>query len=112
MSLWHSPHAAESMKKFAGMMPPTFVCAEDGKNGECGPPPSADIESGAVDGFTMRAPGDGCALEYSVTPIGNTTSHAAATPNAHDQRRAPERSRQARHATGTSAATAAAPAIT
>src|SRR5580765_4893671 len=42
------------MKKFAVMMPPTFVFAEDGKNGLCGPPPSAFIVEGGTEGFWMR----------------------------------------------------------
>ena len=42
------------MKKFAGMMPPTFVFAEDGKNGLCGPPPSAFMVAGGTEGFSIR----------------------------------------------------------
>ena len=39
------------MKKFAGMVPPTFVFAEDGKKGLCGPPPSAFMLVGGTEGF-------------------------------------------------------------
>ena len=42
-------------------MPPTLVFADDGKNGELGPPPSSCIESGAIDGLTMRSLGFGLA---------------------------------------------------
>ncbi len=42
------------MKKFDGMMPPTLVWAEAGKNGDFGPPPSPSIASGGLAGFTMR----------------------------------------------------------
>ena len=42
------------MKKFEGMMPPTLVWAEAGKNGDFGPPPSPSIVSGGLAGFTMR----------------------------------------------------------
>src|SRR6266487_238952 len=42
------------MKKFAGMMPPTFVFAEEGKNGLCGPLPSESIVAGGTRGFWMR----------------------------------------------------------
>jgi hypothetical protein len=59
MSLWHSPQTFESMKKFAGMIPPTFVFADDGKNGELGPPPSPSIDSGGSVGLTMRSFGSG-----------------------------------------------------
>ncbi len=62
MSLWHSPHVFESMKKFAGMIPPTLVFADDGKNGELGPPPSPCIDSGGTDGFTIRSSGFGWVL--------------------------------------------------
>jgi hypothetical protein len=41
MSLWHSPQSLESMKKSDGIVPPTFVFADDGQNGDFGPCPSA-----------------------------------------------------------------------
>ena len=41
------------MKKFDGMMPPTFVFADDGKNGDSGPPPSPCIVSGGLVGLTI-----------------------------------------------------------
>ncbi len=55
MSLWHSAQRSESMKKFAGMMPPTFVFADEGKKGLCGPPPSSCIVTGGFAGLMMRA---------------------------------------------------------
>jgi hypothetical protein len=42
------------MKKFDGMMPPTLVWAEAGKNGDLGPPPSPSMASGGLAGFTIR----------------------------------------------------------
>ena len=39
------------MKKFDGMMPPVLVCADDGQNGDFGPPPSSSMEAGATSGF-------------------------------------------------------------
>ena len=42
------------MKKFAGMMPLRFVFADEGKNGLCGPAPSASDVVGAVVGFSIR----------------------------------------------------------
>jgi len=58
------------MKKFDGMMPPTFVFADEGKNGDCGPPPSPAIVSGAVSGLTMRSAGCGCAFTHTLTASG------------------------------------------
>jgi hypothetical protein len=42
------------MKKFDGIVPPTFVPAEEGKNGDLGPPPSPSMVSGGRAGFAMR----------------------------------------------------------
>src|SRR5690349_12405429 len=41
------------MKKFDGMVPPTFVFAEEGKNGLRGPAPSSVIAIGAAVGLTI-----------------------------------------------------------
>src|SRR5436309_8961662 len=82
MSLWHSPHALESMKKFDGMMPPTLVFADDGKNGDFGPPPSSRIEVGTTSGLTMRALGSGWALRQRAIAAGKATSSTAAATNA------------------------------
>ena len=41
------------MKKFAGIVPPTFVRADEGKNGVPGPPPSACMLSGGFSGLTI-----------------------------------------------------------
>jgi hypothetical protein len=51
------------MKKFDGMIPPTFVFDDDGKNGELGPPPSPSIDNGGDEGFTIRSWGFGYALK-------------------------------------------------
>ena len=55
MSLWHSPQISESMKKLEGMMPPVLVLADDGQNGDWGPPPSSSMEVGVTTGFRMVA---------------------------------------------------------
>jgi hypothetical protein len=39
------------MKKLEGMMPPTFVLADEGKKGDFGPPPSPSMEIGVKVGF-------------------------------------------------------------
>src|SRR3954452_23473796 len=82
MSLWHSPHAFESMKKFDGMMPPTLVFADDGKNGDFGPPPSPCIEVGTMSGLTMRSLVLGFALRQRAVTPGRATSSTAAAANA------------------------------
>src|ERR1700710_3323732 len=86
MSLWHSPQALESMKKFDGMMPPTLVFADDGKKGDFGPPPSPSMEVGTISGLTMRSLGFGFALRQSAMAPGSATSSTAATANACRQR--------------------------
>src|SRR5262245_3477883 len=43
------------MKKLDGMMPPTFVFADEGKNGDAGPPPSSRIDIGTTLGLRMRS---------------------------------------------------------
>ena len=43
------------MKKLAGMMPPTLVWAEEGKNGLFGPPPSPSMVAGTSTGFRIRS---------------------------------------------------------
>jgi hypothetical protein len=60
MSLWQFPHASESMKKFDGMIPFTFVLADEGKNGDCGPAPSSCMDAGTTSGLRIRllAPGN------------------------------------------------------
>src|SRR5213082_3126569 len=54
MSSWHLWHAFDCMKYFAGMYPPSFVCAELGKNFPCGPSPSPSMDAAAVCGLLMR----------------------------------------------------------
>src|SRR5437016_915274 len=109
MSLWHSPQVAESMKKFDGMMPPTFVFADEGKNGERGPPPSSAIDTGAVAGLAMRVQRAGFVRAYNVTANGSASASAdaAANPTAHVRGR--PRAANARRADGTRATTAIAP---
>src|SRR4051812_50096342 len=70
MSLWQPPQLSESMKKLDGMMPPTLVREEDGKNGECGPPPSCSMEAGAAIGFRMRSVDAGDHLRERAPPAG------------------------------------------
>jgi hypothetical protein len=52
-SLWHRAHDSLVRKKFAGMMLPVLVRADEGKKGPAGPAPSASIDSGGW-GFTIR----------------------------------------------------------
>src|ERR1051326_2442542 len=66
------------MKKLDGMMPPTLVLADEGKNGDFGPPPSPFIVTGALSGFTIRASAEGCAFAYANTPTGRISANAAA----------------------------------
>src|SRR3954469_1337539 len=82
MALWHWRQALESLKKFDGMMPPTLVFADEGKNGDLGPPPSSCIEVGTTSGLTMRALGSGFALRQSAIAPGKATSSTAAATNA------------------------------
>src|SRR5438270_5235205 len=94
MSLWHSPQAAESMKKLEGMMPPTVVFADEGKNGDFGPPPSSSVDAGTTRGFWMRATG----LRNSEAEAGKSTRTAIAARKA-------GRKRGVLHATGVKART-------
>src|SRR5262245_15041660 len=112
MSLWHSPQVSESMKKLAGMMPPTLVFADDGKKGELGPPPSPAIDTGAVAGLAMRAQRTGCVRAYSATANGSRSASAddPATPAA--QVLTPPDARMPRTTNGTSATPAAIPNAT
>src|SRR6185295_6342490 len=89
MSLWHSPQVAESMKKLEGMMPPTLVFADDGKNGDFGPPPSSAIAVGTMSGFLMRFDGLGFALRHSAAAAGSTTSSTTAAAKAWRKRGEP-----------------------
>src|SRR5512140_276618 len=98
MSLWHSPHRAESMKKFDGMIPPTFVFADEGKNGDAGPPPSPSIVTGALSGLTMRAAGEGCDFAYPSAASGRTSANADAAWKPRPNRRACAPARIARTA--------------
>src|SRR5205823_4134819 len=100
------------MKKFDGMMPPTFVFAAEGKNGDPGPPPSSAIDVGAVAGLAMRLHRGGCVRAYSATPNGSAiaSTDAAATPDAHTRAGPP--APNAFHAKGARAAIARMPATT
>src|SRR5215469_7339341 len=92
------------MKKFAGMMPPTFVLAEDGKKGDFAPPPSPFIVRGAVEGFRMRSSGDGNNLTKTAAPAGRnrrTAKHAVKALRKRSQ--APRCERALRHAKTNSA---------
>src|SRR5437763_1755595 len=54
MSRWHRPHVWLVRKKFAGMIPRTFVSADEGKNGLAGPRPSSFMLAATTLGLTMR----------------------------------------------------------
>mgnify|MGYP000632656551 CR=1 FL=1 len=77
------------MKKFDGMMPPTFVFADEGKNGDDGPPPSCAIDIGGTVGLTMRLRGSGWRSAHSAAPSGSTTRTMAANCSAAEYQRAP-----------------------
>src|SRR5215210_2191624 len=111
MSLWHSPQTCESMKKLDGMMSLVFVLAEDGKNGDCGPPPSSCMEVGTISGFLIRFDGFGLALRQPALTKGRRTSSATATAKPVRKRRHPSPSFALRQTHGASAATAS-PAVT
>ena len=57
MSLWQRAQSRLFMKKLDGTRPPTFVSADDGKNGPSFPWPSPSIASGGSGGFTIRCCG-------------------------------------------------------
>ena len=52
MSRWQRAQLWLVMKNADGMMPLTFVLADDGKNGPLGPAPSPSMVAGVVVGFT------------------------------------------------------------
>src|SRR5947208_3968664 len=54
MSRWHFPQVSLVRKKPAGMIPRTFVSAEEGKNGPFGPIPSWSMLSATTTGFSIR----------------------------------------------------------
>src|SRR5438477_10905932 len=81
MSVWHRPHIALVMKKSAGIVPPTLVPADEGKNGLVGPPPSPSIASGGSIGFTIRYRACHCSVAIDLAITGTTTAkQAQATP--------------------------------
>src|SRR6266566_9121544 len=81
MSLWQRPHVALVMKKFDGIVPPTFVRADEGKNGLEGPSPSPSIVGGGSSGLTMRERVSHWRFAVALTTIGMTiTRHANAMP--------------------------------
>src|SRR5215467_5155184 len=98
------------MKKLDGMMPPTLVFADEGKNGDLGPPPSSSIDTGVLRGLTIRSVGFGWLVTHARTPAGNaaTNSVAASAPYANIRSRDPRDN--SRHAYGTNAIAAIRPA--
>src|SRR5947209_8810552 len=82
MSLWHSPHNFESMKKFDGMVRLTFVLADDGQNGDLGPAPSSSMEAGTYSGLRMRALGSGQMRCDQATPSGSRMAAPKVTTKA------------------------------
>src|SRR5215213_5328198 len=111
MSLWHSPQTFESMKKLDGMMSLVFVLAEDGKNGDFGPPPSSSMEVGTISGFLIRCVGFGLALRQPAATAGSRISSATAAAKPVRKRRQPSPSFALRQTHGASAATPS-PAVT
>ncbi len=69
------------MKKLAGIVPPTFVRADEGKNGERGPAPSACMFSGGVEGLTIVYCAAHCRLIVALTRTGRiTAAQSSRTP--------------------------------
>src|SRR5437868_2683339 len=83
MSLWHSAHSFESMKKFEGMVAPVFVLDDEGQKGDFGPAPSSLIETGTRMGLVIRALGSGWTRS---TTAARTGSRRAASPPARTAR--------------------------
>src|ERR1700730_15074097 len=54
MSAWQRWQASDCMKYLPGILPPSLVCAELGKNLPCGPSPSPSMEAGGIKGVGMR----------------------------------------------------------
>src|ERR1035441_4472014 len=67
------------MKKFEGMMPPTLVLADAGKNGDFGPPPSMSGLNGGTIGFTILWFGSGKPFRYPIPSAGRTNRRTTAT---------------------------------
>ena len=77
------------MKKFEGMTPPVFVFADEGKNGDEGPPPSCAMLIGGTSGLTMRSFGLGCDFAHRAADTGSTTRNTVAACIAAEKPRAP-----------------------
>ena len=54
-------------------------CADDGKNGDFGPPLSDSIDAGAVRAFRIRSSLGGNVLRYAVAAAGKSTTAATRT---------------------------------
>ena len=112
MSLWQRPHVWLVMKKLAGMIPLTFVFADEGKNGLEGPAPSPSMLTGGHLGFTMRyAPALGPALLH------HERGRPAGRGQQHDHRNGmgrpePLPSRAAPHLTAAIASASSVPVLT
>ena len=89
-----------------------MVFADDGKNGDFGPPPSSFMEVGTISGFLIRLDGFGLALRQAAVTAGRRTSNAAQTAKPVRKRRHPPPSFALRQIHGARAATPSAAVIT
>src|SRR3954462_15336320 len=88
MSLWHRSQVLLVMKKFAGMIPFTFVFADEGKNGLDGPAPSPSMLSAGDAGLAIRSACRSAArcfitnaLDHTAAASSSTTANACAGRN-------------------------------
>src|SRR5690349_12167082 len=79
MSLWQLAHVWLVMKKFDGIVWPTLVFDDDGKNGLFRPAPSASMLSGGLSGFTIRGTARSAIACRPAAPVSATTTSAYAT---------------------------------
>ena len=76
------------MKNFDGIVPPTFVRADEGKKGLDGPPPSSFMVSGVVSGLTMVWLARHRACAIGLTMAGTATASTSNDAPAVARRRA------------------------
>src|ERR1700738_4808369 len=93
------------MKKLEGIMPPVLVLADDGKNGDFGPPPSSLGDVGTRCGLRMRSFGAGKTRRAREAPTGSITRIITTIANG-------LRNRGCFQAYGASATTPSPPAMT
>src|SRR5271155_5703053 len=83
MSAWQRSQASDFMKYWEGMLPPSLVCAELGKNFPLGPSPSPSMVSGGISGLEIRFALFQATSRVHQVPVAMTVvkSASAANPN-------------------------------